>query len=56
MGQQAWVTQFLEQPGEVVATLPDNRAGHHNQQYEMSDAVRGAFAVFHTQSASFLAH
>ena len=56
MGQQAWVTQFLEQLGEVAATLPDNRAGHHNQRYEMSDAVRGAFAVFHTQSASFLAH
>ena len=56
MGQQAWVTQFLEQLGEVAATLPDKRAGRHNQQYELSDAVRGAFAVFYTQSASFLAH
>jgi len=56
MGQKAWVSRFLKQLGEVAATLPDKRAGHHNQRYAMSDAVRGAFSVFFTQSASFLAH
>lgn len=35
--------------------LPDQRRGK-NVQYEMSDAVAGAFAVFFTQSPSFLAH
>lgn len=56
MGKKAWVSRFLQQLGEVSAALPDKRAGHHNQQYEMGDAVRGAFSVFFTQSASFLAH
>lgn len=56
MGKKARVSQFLQQLGEVAAELPDKRKGHHNQQYEMSDAVRGAFSVFFTQSASFLAH
>jgi hypothetical protein len=56
MGKKAWVSRFLKQLGEVSAGLPDKRAGHHNQQYEMEDAVRGAFSVFFTQSASFLAH
>jgi hypothetical protein len=42
--------------GELSAELPDKRKGHHNQKYEMEDAVRGAFSVFFTQSASFLAH
>lgn len=56
MGKKARVSRFLKQLGEVSAELPDRRAGHHNQQYEMGDAVRGAFSVFFTQSASFLAH
>lgn len=56
MGQQARVSRFLEEMGELSAELPDKRKGHHNQQYEMEDAVRGAFSVFFTQSASFLAH
>lgn len=56
MGKTAWVSRFLQQLGEVSAELPDKRAGHHNQQYEMGDAVRGAFSVFFTQSESFLAH
>lgn len=56
MGKKARVSRFLKQMGEVSQMLPDKRAGHHNQQYEMADAVRGAFSVFFTQSASFLAH
>lgn len=56
MGKKARVSQFLEQLGEVSQTLPDKRAGHHNQRYVMGDAVRGAFSVFFTQSESFLAH
>ena len=56
MGKKAWVSRFLQQLGEVSAELPDKRKGHHNQQYEMEDAVRGAFSVFFTQSESFLAH
>lgn len=35
--------------------LPDYRTGK-NIQYEISDAAIGAFAVFFTQSPSFLAH
>lgn len=35
--------------------LPDHRRGK-NVQYEISDAAVGAFAVFFTQSPSFLAH
>ena len=35
--------------------LPDYRRGK-NVQYEISDAAAGAFAVFFTQSPSFLAH
>jgi hypothetical protein len=56
MGQKARVSQFLEQMGELSTELPDKRKGHHNQQYKMGDAVCGAFSVFFTQSASFLAH
>lgn len=56
MSQKARVSQFLEQMGGISAELPDKRKGHHNQKYEMEDAVRGAFSVFFTQSASFLAH
>jgi hypothetical protein len=56
MGKKAEVSKFIDRLGEVSRELPDERAGHHNQQYEMVDAVRGAFAVFFTQSASFLAH
>ena len=56
MGKKARVSQFIEQLGEVAETLPDKRAGRHNQLYQMIDAVRGAFAVFFSQSPSFLAH
>lgn len=56
MGKQARVSRFLRHLGEVSGELPDKREGHHNQQYEMADAVLGAFSVFFTQSPSFLAH
>lgn len=56
MGQKAWVSQFIKQLGEVADTLPDKRAGRHNQLYQMIDAARAAFSVFFSQSPSFLAH
>jgi len=56
MGKSARVSRFIEQLGGVSLELADERAGHHNQKYEMGDAVQGAFSVFFTQSASFLAH
>jgi hypothetical protein len=40
---------------EQFKRLPDHRTGQNNR-YALEDAVKGAFAVFFTQSASFLAH
>jgi hypothetical protein len=40
---------------EQFQQLPDGRTGQ-NKQYLMADAAKGAFAVFFTQSPSFLAH
>ncbi len=56
MSRNGQVSRFLKVLEEVAATLPDKRAGRHNQIYELADAVNGAFAVFFTQSASFLAY
>lgn len=39
----------------TASALPDHRTGR-NVTYEIADAVLGAFAVFFTQSPSFLAH
>jgi hypothetical protein len=39
----------------TVTHLPDHRTGLH-RRYEMADAALGAFAVFFTQSPSFLAY
>ncbi len=39
----------------VLDHLPDTRRGK-NTQYAVKDAALGAFAVFFTQSPSFLAH
>jgi hypothetical protein len=55
MGKRARVSQFIKGLGEMAQTMPDKRAGRHNQKYEMKDAVRGAFSVFFMQSGSFLA-
>jgi hypothetical protein len=56
MGKRARVSRFIRLLGELSQEMPDKRAGRHNQIYEMSDAVRGAFSVFYMQSASFLEH
>ena len=56
MGTKAQVSGFVKGLEQIAATLPDKRAGRHNQIYDMADAVAGAFAVFFTQSASFLAY
>jgi len=45
----------LKQVDQVFADLPDGRTGN-NLQYNLADAGLGAFSVFSTQSASFLAH
>ena len=39
----------------TVATFPDKRTGK-NTHYSLVDAALGAFAVFFTQSPSFLAY
>ena len=39
----------------VIRDFPDKRTGH-NQHYALEDAALGAFAVFFTQSPSFLAY
>jgi hypothetical protein len=46
---------LLKQLEHVFDALPDGRSGP-NTQYELADAGLGAFAVFFTQSPSFLAH
>lgn len=56
MGKKARVSRFIDELGRTSQGLPDQRAGRHNQQYEMGDGVHGAFAVFFMQSASFLAN
>ena len=56
MGKKAQVSKFIYELGRLSEEMQDKRAGRHNQQYDVGDAVRGAFAVFFTQSASFLAH
>jgi hypothetical protein len=56
MGRSVRVSQFIKKLGEMAQTMPDSRAGRHNQRYELQDAVRGAFSVFCMQSESFLAH
>ena len=40
---------------QVLDQLPDHRKGR-NTTYEIKDAALGAFAVFFTQSPSFLAY
>lgn len=47
--------RLLEQLGRVIEGFPDKRTGQ-NCQYRMEDAALGAFAVFFTQSPSFLAY
>lgn len=46
---------FLRALRAAIATFPDPRKGK-NKHYTMQDAALGAFAVFFTQSPSFLAY
>jgi len=47
--------RWLDSLREQLATLPDRRRGT-NTSYAMEDFALSAFAVFFTQSPSFLAH
>ncbi|MCB0160386.1 MAG: ISNCY family transposase, partial [Caldilineaceae bacterium] len=55
MPQEFGVDGLVEQVQATFDELPDARTGK-NTVYEMKDAALGAFSVFFTQSASFLAH
>lgn len=46
---------LLQRFHHQLEQLPDHRKGN-NTTYEIKDAALGAFAVFYTQSPSFLAH
>jgi hypothetical protein len=55
MFEQLKLNQLLKELKRIFEELPDLRKGK-NSQYEMADAGMGAFSVFFTQCASFLAH
>ena len=56
MYEELTMPRLLKQLEQVSAIFPDPRTGGPNIQYEVTDAALGAFAVFFTQSPSFLAH
>ena len=56
MYEELTMPRLLKQMEQVSAVFPDPRTGGPNTQYEVTDAALGAFAVFFTQEASFLAH
>jgi len=45
---------LIEQVRSTFGALPDVRKGGPNQRYALQDAALSAFAVFFTQSLSFL--
>jgi len=55
MFEQLKLKRLLKELKQIFDELPDLRKGR-NSQYEMADASMGAFSVFFTQCASFLAH
>jgi hypothetical protein len=55
MSQPLAFEQFVQAFRATVATCPDQRKGK-NKHYALIDAALGAFAVFFTQSPSFLAY
>jgi hypothetical protein len=55
MSQSPPFTNFLHALRTTMATFPDPRKGK-NKHYSLVDAAVGAFAVFFTQSPSFLAY
>jgi hypothetical protein len=56
MYEELTMPRLLTQLEQVSGSFPDPRTGGPNTQYEVTDAALGAFAVFFTQEASFLAH
>ncbi len=55
MNKPAVFDQFIQAFRATVAAFPDKRTGK-NTHYSLVDAALGAFAVFFTQSPSFLAY
>jgi hypothetical protein len=55
MNQTSPFTDFLHVLRAATATFPDLRKGK-NKHYTVRDAALSAFAVFFTQSPSFLAY
>lgn len=55
MKQSSPFKHFMRRLRATAATFPDERKGK-NTRYTLVDAALGAFAVFFTQSPSFLAH
>ena len=55
MFEQLALKQLIKDLKRILGEFPDLRKGK-NYQYEMTDAGLGAFSVFFTQCASFLAH
>ena len=55
MKQSSPFDQFMQRLRATATTFPDKRKGK-NTRYTLVDAALGAFAVFFTQSPSFLAH
>jgi len=55
MSKASPFTEFLHALRTAAATFPDTRKGK-NKHYTVRDAALGAFAVFFTQSQSFLAY
>lgn len=55
MSKASPFTDFLHALRTAAATFPDTRKGK-NKHYTVRDAALGAFAVFFTQSPSFLAY
>jgi len=55
MYEELALSRLVKQLKQVMGQFPDRRIGK-NTSYGMVDAGMGAFSVFFTQSASFLAH
>jgi hypothetical protein len=55
MSKPSTFTRFIRALRTTIATFPDQRTGK-NKHYALVDAALGAFAVFFTQSPSFLAY
>jgi len=53
MNEELKTDRLIKKIKTAANEFPDARTGQ-NRQYEMEDAVMGAFSVFFTQSASFL--